>query len=337
MLQRVFILVKKYWKYIKIFFFGLICVWLFSLLKHDWVKLSNFAWAPRWNWLIISSLCYVLAFLPAGIFWNYALGYLGQKKSLATTLYAYYLGLLGKYVPGKAAVVVIRAGTVSSSPKEITFATVSVFYETLTMMGTGAFLATLILGLKYQQNPHLTILSLGCAILALIPLIPPVFTRLLKVLKVVKDQDDVNLSSFTYKRLLCGCLLMCPVWALLGLSLWSLISGIGITTPPLMENLLDYIMVVALSMTLGFVVIISPGGIGVREFVLTSFLTPLFVKFLELPENANYTLEPQTIAALVAISQRVLTIIAEAAVAFSLVFLRKIIFPLLLTFHKERV
>lgn len=337
MLQQVFALGKKYWKYIKVFFFGLLCLWLFSLLKHDWVKLSSFAWEPEWGWLLIASLLYIFSFLPAAIFWRFALGYLGQKKSFAATLYAYYLGLLGKYVPGKAAVVVIRAGTVSSSPKEVTFATVSVFYETLTMMGTGAFLAALLLGLKNQQNLSLTVVSFGCAMLALVPLLPPIFTRLLKVLKVIKNRENVDLSSFTYKRLLGGGLLMCPVWLLLGLSLWSLICGIGVATPPLTTNLLDYVMVVALSMTLGFVIIISPGGIGVREFVLTTFLTPLFIQFLELPENAKFTLEPETIAALVAISQRILTIVAEVIMAFSLIFLRKIIFPMIQKFKKERL
>ena len=335
MFQHFFAFGKKYWKFIKVFFFCLVCLWLFSLLKHDWVKHSNFVWEPKWNWLFISALLYVMSFLPAAIFWRLALGYLGQKKSLVATLYAYYLGLLGKYVPGKAAVVVIRAGTVSSSPKEITFATVSVFYETLTMMGTGAFLAALLLGLKNQQNLSLTVVSLGCAILALVPLLPPIFTRLLKVLKVVKNQDNVNLSSFTYKRLIGGCLFMFPVWLLLGLSLWSLICGIGISTPNLTTNLLDYVMVVALSMTLGFVIIISPGGIGVREFVLTTFLTPMFFQFLELPGNAKFTLDPETIAALVAISQRVLTIIAEVIVAFLLIFLKKIVFPLMQRFKNE--
>lgn len=128
---------------------------------------------------------------------------------------------------------------------------------------------------------------------------------------------------------------MFPVWLLLGLSLWSLICGIGISTPNLTTNLLDYVMVVALSMTLGFVIIISPGGIGVREFVLTTFLTPMFFQFLELPGNAKFTLDPETIAALVAISQRVLTIIAEVIVAFLLIFLKKIVFPLMQRFKNE--
>ena len=57
------------------------------------------------------------------------------------TTRAYYVGHLGKYVPGKALVVIIRTGLISGPRVDTTVAAVSIFIETLTMMAVGAFLA----------------------------------------------------------------------------------------------------------------------------------------------------------------------------------------------------
>ena len=77
-----------------------------------WGQLAGYDWNLSPLWLIAAGSLYLLGLLPAGLFWCHVLRRLGQDARLGATLRAYYVGHLGKYVPGKAMVVVIRAGMV---------------------------------------------------------------------------------------------------------------------------------------------------------------------------------------------------------------------------------
>ncbi len=60
------------------------------------------------TWLVASGLLYLCGMLPACLFWRRVLRVLGIKAGLLQTIRAYYIGHLGKYVPGKALVVLLR-------------------------------------------------------------------------------------------------------------------------------------------------------------------------------------------------------------------------------------
>ncbi len=68
------------------------------------------------------------------------------------TLRAYYIGHLGKYVPGKAMVVILRTVMVRGHRVDAAVAAVSVFFETLTMMAVGAFMAAGILAVRLRKE-----------------------------------------------------------------------------------------------------------------------------------------------------------------------------------------
>ncbi len=53
-------------------------------------------------WLVASGVLYLVAMLPSVLFWQRVLRVLGQEAGLLKTARAYYIGHLGKYVPGKA-------------------------------------------------------------------------------------------------------------------------------------------------------------------------------------------------------------------------------------------
>ena len=75
---------------------------------------GEYSWDFDPGWLGLAGVLYLLGLLPAGLFWHRVLLVLGQDARLGETLRAYYIGHLGKYVPGKAMVVVIRAGLIRS-------------------------------------------------------------------------------------------------------------------------------------------------------------------------------------------------------------------------------
>ncbi len=79
--------------------------------------LEQQGWSPadlHYGWLAAACMLYVFGLLPAGVYWHRVLRTLGVHTSLLRALGAYFIGHLGKYVPGKAMVVVLRAAMVRS-------------------------------------------------------------------------------------------------------------------------------------------------------------------------------------------------------------------------------
>ena len=95
-------------------------------------------WSLHWGWLVLSGLLYLVGLLPEGLFWRRALRAMGQDAPLWRTLRAYFIGHLGKYVPGKAMVVVLRTGLIPRPRRPCGVAAASVFLETLDDDGRGA-------------------------------------------------------------------------------------------------------------------------------------------------------------------------------------------------------
>ena len=113
-------------------------------------------------WLAASGGLYLLGTLFSGIFWHRVLRALGQNVGFWTALRAYYIGHLGKYVPGKAMVVILRAGLIRGQGVDTSLAVVSVFFETLTMMSVGALLAAAIVAVWFRGQTLLFWAALAC-------------------------------------------------------------------------------------------------------------------------------------------------------------------------------
>lgn len=252
------------------------------------------------GWLILSGVIYLVGLLPAGWYWHHVLNVLGQEARLGETLQAYYLGHLGKYVPGKAMVIILRTGLIRSHRVDTTLAVVSVFYETLTMMAVGSFLSAGILMFLYQERPLLIWASLAFMLAAGLPTLPPVFRLVLRVMQKVKMKmparpatpDPQPLASnpeplapsplplisvarnLTYATVLIGWASMTLVWLAMAASLWAVFRGCGLDYP-LTTHLLEYTVSVSLPIVAGFAALI-PAGLVVRDLLSVVLLPRLF-------------------------------------------------------------
>src|SRR5437868_4894811 len=57
---------------------------------------------PDFGWVAASAALYVLGFSTSAVYWHLLLLALGQRPaSVPATLRAYYIGQMGRYVPGK--------------------------------------------------------------------------------------------------------------------------------------------------------------------------------------------------------------------------------------------
>src|SRR5690606_37867382 len=79
-------------------------------------SLSNVSYA----WLAASAALYAIGMVPSWWFWHLTLRAMGAQPTWQESCRAFFIGHLGKYVPGKALVVVIRAGMIRSQRTDAT-------------------------------------------------------------------------------------------------------------------------------------------------------------------------------------------------------------------------
>lgn len=263
----------------------------------------------RFGYLAASIAVTIIALVPAALVWLGVLKAFGQKFPLLPALDAYYLGHAGKYVPGKAMVLVLRVGKLQPYGVSIKPAILSVFVETLTGVGTAAILGVLFLFL-IDVPSWLKWSLVAAAPLAAIVLSPHFFRLVLFALaksKIGKIPKSLS-SAFTWKFMLKTCLGMSIGWLLQGTVGWLII--LCLNDSPDMVSLQIWgtaVSAVCLGAVAGFVSML-PGGAVARDLVVAWLLAPvltqpvalLFALFLRI---ANLSGEGISIAA-VHISKR---------------------------------
>ena len=246
-------------------------------------KLAEHSWHMDVRWLIAAGALYVAAWLPMAWFWSRVLAALGQSLDWLTMLHAYFIGHLGKYVPGKALVLVIRVGLIRPRTISIRLGVASVLLETLVMMSVGAVLAAVLSWFVLRHDPRLAIAASITALVVGLPTIPPLTRRLVRRLtasKIASDADDRSSAGdqaviehqITTRLLAMGWLASVACWVLLGWSMWATLRAIGVTSVSPIADLPLLVAVVTLSIVAGFVSML-PGGMVVRDALLFELLS----------------------------------------------------------------
>jgi uncharacterized membrane protein YbhN (UPF0104 family) len=257
----------------KLLIVAIVVWWITRTFRDAFAELGQREWHVNPAWLLASGGLYLLGLLPSALYWHHVLRVMGQQAGVLETVRAYYIGHLGKYVPGKAMVVVLRAGLIRSHRVDTTLATVSVFIETLTMMACGSAMAAVLLAIQFREEGLMLTASLALLFVAGIPTMPSVFRWLAGKLLRGKMNDRVRegLANVTYRTLALGWLATGIGWILLALSLWATLKGVGAPPVELLSELNRYLAAVTLAVVAGFLSLI-PGGAGVRELVFMKFL-----------------------------------------------------------------
>ncbi len=276
----------------------------------------------KWPWLLLASLLYLLGWLPSVCFFGEMLRRIGNRASWLEIARAYYCGHLGKYVPGKAAVLVIRAGMVTRQGKGVGTAALIATYETLAVMGAGLAIAialspTLLSNELRSRLPnwlqtltshwYAPALIVGLATLLLLPVVSKLLTLATRKMTPAEFQTVENPISIDSRFLAIRLTGFVFGWAIHGLSLGCVICGV--TDCPF--NLADWPVwtgAVSLATTVGFLLIFAPGGLGIREGILLETL-------LLQPDMTSHS------AVLATVFLRVVWFLAEIAGASMLYYL----------------
>lgn len=246
-------------------------------------------------WLLLSAGLYIASWLPSIWFWRGLMRAVGGRPAFVDAARAYYCGSLGKYVPGKAMVLVIRGSLMRGRGCSGRTAAVTAAYETLTMMGTGLLVGLLLAPLPAwvpgRDEPWL----LPVIVLAVAAGLPGI-ARLLSwaVIKTTPSdlaqggqigsgarQSDLDRESSEQSPtqgklsiptglLAAGCAAFVVSWAVQGLSLGLTLRAVG--EPIGWHDWPIWSGAMALSTSLGFAVLFAPAGLGVREGILLGAL-----------------------------------------------------------------
>jgi len=234
-----------------------------------------------YRWLLASAGMYAAGLLPATMVLARAVRSLGATTSLHHVMAAQLIGHLGKYVPGKAMVIVLRAAVLNRGGANVSIraATIAITIETLTMIATGAMLALLVL-VFLDSSVWATPLwmkqtSLLMAIAALVATWPPLL-RLIVSRRIVGGSLPFNWGT---GDMFAAWLWNGVGWLLLGGSMTAVVLAMPESirhgsVSSLAEIYPLCLASIAFAFVAGFLSLL-PGGAGVRELVLTTLLTPV--------------------------------------------------------------
>jgi F0F1-type ATP synthase assembly protein I len=264
-------------------------------------------------WLVASGLSYTLGWLPSVWFMRRLLSESGHRVSPLSVARSYYCGHLGKYVPGKATVVLIRAVMLRDRGVPFGAGALATVAETLAMMGTGLAL-TLALAtyalpdaawqrlpaslLWLRDSPGFVTLAVVLLTLVTVPAVTGFAGRVAGKLaqrslavrhastaadmtadEQVDDSGSGNAADNWTLKLSAGLLIQallvfCGAWFLMGLSLLCVLNAID--DPGFSFS--RWLICTAAApggTSIGFFVLIAPGGLGIREGLIFATISPL--------------------------------------------------------------
>lgn len=277
---------KWLWRAVKLGVVVLVVWFVRETLARAWRELDQYQWAMNPGWILLAGGIYILALFPSGVFWHCALRRLGQDSRFGEAIRAYYVGHLGKYVPGKAMVVILRTGMIAGHGVHVGIAAASVFLETLTWLAVGSFWAAAYLAVSLRGEHVAFWGAIGLMLLAGLPTCPPVFKRLARLARIGRSDPVIaeKLDRLNYGTLLLGWLGMGLGWAAMGLSFWATLRGMNVPSTDVVQELPRFTASVALATVAGFMVLFLPGGLVVREAVLVGLMLPYLKDVVAEPE-----------------------------------------------------
>lgn len=253
----------------------------------------------HWPWLLIASGLYLVGWLPSVFYWRRLIHGFGGSSSYSDVARAYFSGHLAKYIPGKASVLIVRAGILADRGCRPSVSALTSTYEVLVVMGVGAAVGltmaplvwpkTIVEGLPLPiREAFARPLPFGIGVVIVCVALVPFVARVLGLI-ARKLTPPVSLASghpvtladtnrppgpaptqIGSAFLLGWCLLSVTTWLVHGLSLGCTLRAVGVDAN--ISDWLNWTGAVSSASFLGFAAMFAPGGLGVREAALLELL-----------------------------------------------------------------
>lgn len=255
--------------------------------RHLWQQVQQHDAAVKLPWLVLAGAAYLAGWFPAIWYWRDLLGRMGERVTWMEASRAYFCGHLGKYVPGKAGVILIRMGMLRQTGVRAHVAALSATYESLMSMAAGAVMGialvpwvlpdqTLERWLRGTVSPAAARIIFPLSVLAASVLGLSFLSWILNLLvqrlvPAATKEGNRSVGNIPPSYAAFGLLLL--GWWFHGLSLGFTIQSVS-PQPLDWRDWPTWTAGVSLATVLGFLAVFSPGGMGVREWALMEIFGP---------------------------------------------------------------
>jgi uncharacterized membrane protein YbhN (UPF0104 family) len=267
--------------------------------------------AIDWRWSALSLLGFACIILTSATAWFWLLRRLDPAGSPLRLYGAYCFSHMGKYVPGKVMLLLMRLERAERLGVAHLATTLSTIMENAAYMVSGAAVGiAVLLHFMVQRNPagHLWLLLVAtCSIVVLLVAIHPgVFYRLTNhVLNWIGRPVIEPGRRLPMSAVMVSTVMMIPCWFFGGLALWAATRCL---VPVGFDHFWVLMSAYALSVLLGIISFL-PGGLGVRELVQGYLLFPVVAA--SIPATEALEAKATIIVAMVVMLQRLFQISTE--------------------------
>jgi glycosyltransferase 2 family protein len=237
----------------------------------EWSGVQSALGTLAWPSVVLSFVAAFVGTLTGLMAWRALLADEGHRLPPLTAARIFFVGQLGKYLPGSVWSIVLqmelgkRAGVPRGRAFTTSLAWVGLSLSTALCVG--------LLGFPVLLSAHS---GEAWALVVILPFAvvmscPPVLTRLVNlVLRVMRKPPLPRPLSWRGVLSACGWLVL--TWVAFGLHLWLLANALG---APGIEGVTRCIGGFALAMAAGVLFVFAPSGAGVREALIVAALAPV--------------------------------------------------------------
>ncbi|MFH2036082.1 MAG: lysylphosphatidylglycerol synthase transmembrane domain-containing protein [Candidatus Zixiibacteriota bacterium] len=265
---------------LKVFIVAILIYFVFNQLSANWDNVLNYSWKLQPILLIMSIFLHLFTFILFSKVWCILMSALGHDVKLIHAFKISYIANLGRYIPGKIwpvfGMVYLAKQLGIREEKSVTSWALAMIFSLPSAFLTSAvciLISPEILSNELQGHLGLwfyLFLSIIFIISISLILLPnqtlSLFNWFLKLLK----RPPINFKmKITTALLVYFSYSIC--WLSYGFSFWLFISSITSgANIPVFPAIASFV----LAYQIGYLAIFAPGGVGIRELVLTVILAP---------------------------------------------------------------
>ena len=237
----------------------------------EWQGVRSALLTLDWPSVVLSFVAAFAGTVTSLMAWRALLADEGHPLPVLVAGRIFFVGQLGKYLPGSVWSIVMQmelaksAGVQRGRAFTTSLAWVGLSLSTALCMG--------VLGFPVLASAHAEQVWVLVALLpfALVASAPPVLTRLVNLVLRIMRKGPLP-RALSWRGVLTACAWLAATWVLFGLHLWLLANALG---APGLSGITRCIGGFALAMAAGVVFVFAPSGAGVREALIVAALSPV--------------------------------------------------------------
>ncbi|MFH1749719.1 MAG: lysylphosphatidylglycerol synthase transmembrane domain-containing protein [bacterium] len=262
--------IKPYFQAIVII---LIVFFIGKILWDNWSELQDFDWQINWWYFILAIMFHTLSFFVLGFSWNRILTEVsGQTLDTKKVWKIFFTSQIIRYIPGNVWSF-INLGVANSEKLGIrkTHTLLAIFIEIALRMAVGALISVIVL---YEIFHKFSLFYYAILVITVFGALFVIFNQ--KILNSIlnwlfrkKGENFISQAKFKKRTLVGLSGIFALHWIVFGIGLYFLIISLGIDI-----SIYKAIGVDILSWIVGYLSLITPSGVGVREATMIILLSP---------------------------------------------------------------